>query len=180
MRVTIEHREEAGIISSATKHQYVDCTVLFSEEEKAIIKVRDLYSTNFSIPPATPPVDSVSYWGLPIARLIARLTWIGGIILGFLSVFTRQLGDLAGIMMFGGAIVDLYFGYAGRKLDDRLARYDQTIRLKTLLDEPHLTIWAASPAAAKDKEQQLRDRLNDIKVLLTRSAELPPTQSFEI
>jgi hypothetical protein len=38
MRVTIEHREESAGILGSTKHHFVDCSVEFSEEEKAIIK----------------------------------------------------------------------------------------------------------------------------------------------
>lgn len=180
MRVTIEHREEAGLLVSSSKNYYVDCTVLFSEEEKAVIKVRDLYSQHILLPPETPTPGFFGFYGLPIGRKIARLTWIGGIILGFLSVFTRTLGDLAGMMMFGGVLVDLYFGYAIKKQDNRIMRNGQAIKLKALLDNPKISIWASSPAAAKTKQEELRARLTDIKALLTDSIEIPRPQTFEL
>ena len=45
MRVTMEHREESGIVFDE-KNYYVDTTVVFSEEERAIIKARGLAGQN--------------------------------------------------------------------------------------------------------------------------------------
>ena len=57
---------------------------------------------------------------------------------------------------------------------------DQVVRIKHLLNDPKITIWAATPAAAKDKEETLRARLNDFKQLIAGSTELAPQKTYEL
>lgn len=54
MRVTIEHREATTGVLNSHKQSFVDCTVNFSEEERAIVKERDLYGQGFSVRTSTP------------------------------------------------------------------------------------------------------------------------------
>ena len=54
MRVTIEHRETTTGMTGNHKDCYIDCQVEFSEEEKAIIKARDLYRQGFTVRTSTP------------------------------------------------------------------------------------------------------------------------------
>lgn len=57
MQVTIQHRQKDALLPRK-KLYYVDCTVLFTEEEKAIIHERGLrrhyITTDSGLPPASP------------------------------------------------------------------------------------------------------------------------------
>jgi hypothetical protein len=179
MRVTIQHRETPALVTS-TKNYFIDCSVIFSEEEKAIIEARNLHQSYVHLPPATPPVSKVGWYGLPFARLLARLAWVGAFPAYLFSIAVPSLSTLGTLLLIGGGAGDLYFWYLGKKFDDRIGNNDQAVRLKHLLDGSGITIWAATPAAAKDKEDVLRARLNDFKQLIAGSAALAPQQTYEL
>ena len=74
MRVTIDHRQQTTGLGSKTS-QFVDCVVLFSEEEKAIIKVRGLTDHLIVVDPPSPPPSYREYM-------------IAGVLQGFAPFFT--------------------------------------------------------------------------------------------
>src|SRR5262249_36562138 len=69
MRVSITHRESAAGLSGTKRHYYLDCEVLFSEEEKAIIAARSLSNQFLTLHPAVPPPPRVPHFrGPAVAR----------------------------------------------------------------------------------------------------------------
>ena len=48
MRITFNHREETAGLTGNDHHYFLDCEVLFSEEEKAIVQTRGLANPSYS------------------------------------------------------------------------------------------------------------------------------------
>lgn len=68
MRVTIEHREATSGVLGKHTESYVDCTVQFSEEERAIVQARDLYREGFFVRTSTPLPSQGSTLGTNLMR----------------------------------------------------------------------------------------------------------------
>jgi hypothetical protein len=86
MRVVIEHRQQVTGLGSKIS-QFVDCTVQFSEEEKAIIKKRGLGDHIIVLDPPTPPPTYREYMTAGILQGFAPLFAIIGLCFIFYSVF---------------------------------------------------------------------------------------------
>src|SRR3990167_9638207 len=117
MLVTIEHREQAAGVTGAKRQYFVDCTVEFSEEERAIIKARDLYSHFLLLGRATPPESGGHFAGTLAMRGLGPLVILAGVVLGIVSAFTNSSGDLAGFLFFGGIIMSIVGFFRDRKVD---------------------------------------------------------------
>ena len=182
MRVTINHREESAGLTGGTKHHFVDCSVEFSEEEKAIIKARDLKNTNFIVPSAAPLPTQAAYMGSGIFNSLGRLGVFGGFILGIISALTPHspLGSIAGMMMFFGAILWAWAAFTGRRQNKAIENPDQVIRLGDLLSRGSFTCHAANPACAKSIEDDIKENLASVKQIIRDSAELQTTSTFEL
>jgi hypothetical protein len=182
MRVTIKHREESAGIRGSTKHHFVDCDVVFGEEEKAIIKARDLKNTNFTVPAASPLPSRSAFWGLEILNILGRIGVIGGLPFCLITAFTKSpaLSALANFIFFGGAILWIGAAIAGRSQNKAIENRDQFITLADLLAQGRFTCHAANPAYAKRIEDDIKENLTNVKVVLKESAELQTESTFEL
>jgi len=181
MRVTINHREESAGLTGGTKHHFVDCNIEFSEEEKAIIRGRDLKDTNFTVPSAAPLPSQAAYVGSGLLNSLGRLGVVGGFILGIISAFTGgALGTIAGMMMFFGAILWAWAAFSSRSQNKAIENRDQVIRLGDLLSHGSFTCHAANPAYAKSIEDEIKENLASVKQIIRDSAELQKTSTFEL
>jgi len=174
VRVTIEHREEASGLSGAKRHYYVDCEVLFSEEEKAVIAARGLAKHNFTIDAAVPPPARADYISANLLRGFAPLV--------LLSSCVVELAVNSGLGAFLGlAAIGMFVGSFFLKRKTQIAELpDQTISFERLLDYPRFTIFAIDPARAKGVDDALRNKLAGIKGLLAESADIRTRATFEL
>ena len=181
MRVTIEHREATTGVLNNHKESYVDCTVNFSEEERAIVKERDLYGEGFFVRTSTPVPSQNSILGTGLMRGLGPLMIIGGL---FYGMFVEGLGgvktNFAAPVLFIGIGLTIVGFLRGRKEDKRLEEDVQHITIKQLLNSPKFTVHAWNPAAAKGIEEQIREHLVSLKNLIKNSAEIQATQIFEL
>jgi hypothetical protein len=180
MRVTIEHREKSAGVVGQKKHFFVDCTVEFSEEEKAIIAARKLgeqYIYTSSEVPAGSGIEDFTYANTGL-RVLSRLVALGGfvaLIAGIFRVVPEWLFFLMWIVAFG------IFVY--RKLAERVAEkalVERNITIRDLLKRPRFTVAADTPAAGQEIEENLRDQLAAMKSEIMASAELRQKQTFEL
>lgn len=174
MRVTLEHREETSGITGNQKDTYIDCTVLFSEEEKAIVRQRNLYDQSFQIDAATKLDSSASFVGSGVLRVVGILMVIAGVIAGIAG------SSLGGLLFFVGAGIGIWGWLRGRKQDKRVANPQQDISIKTLLNNPKFTVHAGTPAFAKVVDDEIQQGLKRFKLLISQSAELKEKQTFEL
>jgi hypothetical protein len=174
MRVTIEHREETSGLLRNHKECYVDCTVEFSDEERAIIKTRDLYNNSFDIRTSTPMVSDAAFYGFALLRIPARFMIMGGLVCIVLNV------EPWGYLFFVGVPLEIYCWRTWRKQDKRMDSDQQRITIKRLLTNPHFTVHAWNAGAAKGVEQEIREHLLDIKGNITTSAQLQTKHTFEL
>jgi hypothetical protein len=107
MRVTLGQREEQSRLNGV--QYFVDCSVVFSEEEKAIIAVRGLQDEYFSVPPALPPTTRTAIYGLGAAHFIARIAWVAGCVLGLINIFANSMGNLPSMLLYVGIPADAFF-----------------------------------------------------------------------
>jgi hypothetical protein len=174
MRVTIEHREETSGLLRNHKECYVDCTVEFSDEERAIIKTRDLYNNSFDVRTSTPVVGDVAFYGFALLRIPARFMIMGGLVCIVFNV------EPWGYLFFVGVPLEIYCWWTQRKQDKRMDSDQQRITIKRLLTNPHFTVHAWNAGAAKGVEQGIREHLLDMKGNITTSAQLQTKQTFEL
>jgi hypothetical protein len=175
MRVTIEHREVATGVLGKHKDSYIDCTVNFSEEERAIIKERDLYGQGFSVRTSTPLPPKTSMLGTGLMRLLGPVMMIGGVVWGLAGG-----GTPTGLLFFAGLGFVVYGWLRSRREDKRFETSEQELTLKQLLNHPTFTVHAWNPASAKGLEETIRDNLVGLKNLIQNSAQLQAKQTFEL
>jgi hypothetical protein len=175
VRVTIEHREQTSGIAQSHKQTYIDCSVTFSEEERAIIKERDLYQGGFSIRTSTPIPTKTALTGTGIMRIIGSLMMVVGVVWGIAGG-----GTPTGLLFFGGLGLFVWSWFRARTEDRRLETSEQYISVKQLLAHPNFTVHAWNPASAKGIDQELRDNLAALKNQIQNSAQLKERQTFEL
>ena len=182
MRVTIEHREESAGLTGATKHYFVDCAVAFSEEEKAIIKTRDLYGHNFTVGPATPISSPAAYAGSGALNSLGRLMLVGGGILLLISPLIGEMpyGPLGFFGAIAGGVLWAFAAWKMRQQDNRISDPDQVIKLRSLLSGRPFTVYASSPAGAQEIDDDIRAALGNTKELIVASSEIKAKQTFEL
>jgi hypothetical protein len=100
MRVTIDHRQQTTGLGG-TQSQFVACTVQFSEEEKAIIRVRGLTDHLIVLDNPRPPPSYREYMtaGIllafsPLFAIIGFWSVVYGVLNLIFSQGQRGLGDV--------------------------------------------------------------------------------------
>jgi hypothetical protein len=175
MRVTIQHREATTGIAQNHKQTYIDCSVVLSDEERAIIKAHDLYQEGFSIRTSTPLPTQTSIANVALMRPIGILLMAIGVIWGLAGG-----GVGTGTLFIIGLALLLFSFFGGRKQEARLDSSEQEVTLKQLLSNPVFTIHAWNPAAAKGIDEELRDKLAALKNQIDASATLKAKETFEL
>ena len=173
MRVTISHREEVNGLMRRGRDYFVDCAVEFSEEERAIIRARDLHYS-FVIRSAAAPPSYSAYVGIGMLRLVSFVIIIGGLA----SMITQSSGG--GFLLFAGIALAIFSWLYGYLQDRRINKTEQEVTLRSLLSGRVLTVYAFNPLYASAAEQQIRDELGHIKALIGVSTELQPARTFEL
>jgi hypothetical protein len=171
MRVTMEHREEAMGITGR-KACFVDCKVEFSEEERAIIRERDLYAKHFTIGAATPVPSATSFFSTNMMRLLGRILIIVGLIASFKTGY--------GFLFFIGLGLELYGWFRTKREDTRFNNHEQKITVKQLLNNPTFTVHAGDVGYAKVVDQEIHRHLVDLKTVLKANTEVQAKQTFEL
>src|SRR5579862_1647355 len=181
MRVTIEHREVATGVIKNHKESYVDCTVNLSEEERAIVKERDLYGEGFTVRTSTPLPTQTHFFSTGIMRVVGRFMMIGGFIYGmFVEGLAHANTNFGAPILFIGIGLEVYGWLRTRKEDKRIESDEQRITVKQLLNKPAFTVHAWNPAAAKGIEQDIREHLTSLKYIIQNSAQIQAKQTFEL
>jgi hypothetical protein len=173
MRVTIEHREQTTGVIGNHKECYLDCKVEFSEEERAIIKARDLYDEGFTVRTSTPAPKRTTIYGTNLMRLVGRVAMVAGVILGI-------AGTNFGFLFFVGLGLEIWGWLRYRAEERRMDSEEQTITVKQLLSNPVFSIHAWSAGYAKIIDEEVREHLVKLKNLIELSAEVRATQTFEL
>ena len=173
MRVSIRHREEEFGLSGAGRRYYVDCEVLFSEEEKAIVAARGLAGNVFTVDPPVPPPDAVEHLS---AQALKPIGWT---VLCFSPIIGIFNGGLGSLMIFA-AIGMLVTAFALRRKVAIASIPQQVISLRRLLDVPRFTVYAPDPVRAQNADQAIRKHLTTLKSFLVGSIEIPKPETFEL
>jgi hypothetical protein len=181
VRATITHRVEDGLLPS-TKRYYVDCTVLFSEEEKAIIRTRGLGSHYIVADPETPPPGAGTGTVGRLLIAVSPLVFLSGCIagIGMTLAGRNHAGDSAAGFSFFAALA-LFLGGATLKRHVRIAEQpQQTIMLSRLLVNPSFFVFAVDNARAKAVDVELRDTLARLKEGLFVNRDIVAAETFEL
>lgn len=161
MRVTIDHREVPGLLGKT--NFYVDCTVAFSEAEKAVIRNRQLGRHSISVFADIPigagiiPGGYVA-WGLTI---VSRLSFIVAPVTMVLAA-AHVIGE--GWMVLAVAVAVAAFAYkhwASRRWTKSVS--DREITLNELMRTPKFTVHALDAYVAQNMEKSICGQLYDLK-----------------
>ena len=181
MRVTIEHREATSGVLGTHKQSYVDCTVQFSEEERAIVQARDLYREGFFVRTSTPLPSSGSTLGTGLMRGFGPLLIVAGLLYGMIvEGLAHAQTNFGAPALFLGIGLTVFGFFRSRKEDKRFETDEQHITVKQLLDKPTFTVHAWNPAAAKGIDEDIRQNLAGLKSLIQNSAQIQAKQTFEL
>jgi len=181
VQVTIRHRQEDGLLPNKKLH-YVDCTVLFSEEEKAIIEARGLgrhyIVTDSSVPP--PPAAH-----RPLAtalKALSPLVFLGGCVSGFGVMIANHGhgGEAVACLSFFAALGMLLGGIALKRHVRVAEQPRQTITLGRLLSNPSFAAYAFDNARAKILDLELRETLTRLKEGLLVNRDIKALETFEL
>jgi hypothetical protein len=186
MRVVIEHRQVVTGLGSKIS-QFVDCTVQFSEEEKAIVKKRGLGDHIIVLDPPTPPPAYREYMTAGILQGFAPLFAMIGLALIFFTVFDTLSGGrnsgstgLFGVLLFVGSPIGWAIGFLmDRSMDIRFTHPKQHVSIRSMLAGP-FTVFSPDPAYSDLVVDQIRERLTFLKLVISGSAEPRQRQTYEL
>lgn len=172
MRVTMEQREKPGITASE-KNYYVDTTVHFSEEERAIIHARGMGRQRAAAGflgriPSDVALELPAYLracGPPAIAITVLIWWFVNGPLGFI--------------LFLAAASAWAYGYIA-PIEHAKALKEHVVEVRDLLKNPTFSFFAETPAHAKVLAEVIAGQLKDLKQLITESAELGAAQTFEL
>ena len=172
MRVTMEHREESGIVFDE-KNYYVDTTVVFSEEERAIVQARGLggqkaASGYRSKPPSDAALVTAEY---------LRAFGPGALALSALIGFFGS-GPL-GAFLFLAAAAGWAYGYIA-PIQYAQANKEHVVEVRHIIANQTFAFYAETPAHAKGLADRLAAQLAELKHIITESAELGAKNTFEL
>jgi hypothetical protein len=181
VRVTIEHREATGGVTGSRRDYYIDCTVHFSEEERAIIKARDLHREGISVRAATPLPTKAALGGNFALFAIGPPMIIGGLLYG---LFGEGLAGIKTNVAFPILLIGLVCTFSGfvrfQRGSKRAEAPEQTITMGQLLSTPTFTVHASNPASAKGIEDGVREKLTYLRNLVSNSADISTRRTFEL
>jgi hypothetical protein len=190
MRVVIEHRQVVTGLGGKIS-QFVDCTVQFSEEEKAIIKKRGLGDHIIVLDPPTPPPAYREYMTAGILQGFAPLFAIIGFGLIGYSLFlvlqaigtgrsmTGGVPGLGILLLFGSPIGWAVGFLMDRSMDIRFTHPKQHISVRSMLAGP-FTVFSPDPAYSDLVVDQIKERLTYLKLVISGSARPRQRQTYEL
>jgi hypothetical protein len=172
MRVTMEHREESALVPGE-KNYYVDTTVQFSEEERAIIQARGLGSQKAAAGYRSKIPSDVAL------ELPAYLRAFGPMALALSVVIGIFEGAQQGVLLFLAAAAGWAYGYIAPILHARAIR-EHVVLVRHVISDPTFAFYAETPAHAKGLANGIAEQLTDLKRLITESADLGAKYTFEL
>jgi hypothetical protein len=180
VRVTIRHRQQDGLVPNKKLH-YVDCTVLFSEEENAIIRERGLGRHFIETDPEQSPPPGSSRTLATLMKALAPLLFLGGCAAGIgMTIGGAHSADSVTGTCWLAALA-LYLGGVALKRHVRVAEQPrQTITLGRLLVNPSFSAYAFDNARAKVLDGEIRDALTRLKDGLLVNRDIKEAESFEL
>jgi len=186
MRVTIDHRQKMTGLGSS-QSQFVECLVHFSEEEKAIIRVRGLNDHVVVLDPPSPPPSHREYMTAGVLRGFSPLAGIIGfwtlVFAMFAPILTgRAGGDFAplGALLFFGSPIAWAIGFMmDRSIDIRFTHPKQHVSIRSMLAGP-FTVYSPDPAYSDLVAEQIKERLAILKSTISGSAEMRQRQTYEL
>jgi hypothetical protein len=187
MRVTINHRQRTTGLGS-TESQFVDCTVQFSEEEKAIIRVRGLADHLIVLDNPRPSPSYREYMTAGILLAFSPLFGLVGfwtLVYAVINVFLSGWASATAYAVIGGVlIVFAPFGWAigflmDRAMNHRFTHPKQFVTIREMLLHP-FTVHSPDPAYSDLIVDQIRERLAVLKGVIIGSAEMRGRQTYEL
>jgi hypothetical protein len=181
VRVTITHRQEDGLLPTK-KLNFVDCTVLFSEEEKEIIRARGL-GLHYIITDSEIPPPSTSHRALStLLKAVAPLLLLAGCVAGCGMAISGNGpgGDTVTGLSFFAALAMFLAGVALKRHVRIAEQPKQTITLNRLLGNPTFAIYALDNARAKAVDDELRETLARLKDGLLINRDITQPDTFEL
>jgi hypothetical protein len=178
MRVTISHREVTAGLFAHPRHYFIDVTLVFSEEERAIVDTRKLYPNTVDL---SPGFLGSSVFYVPVSVIKACLIsspflFLSGCMVGCVGIVaqTGGLGSLLVILSFLAFGFGLYAAYFVRH------GFRNEITIGEMLSASAFSVMTFNPVQAKLVDAKMRERLADFKRFLEGSVELAPKETFEL
>lgn len=168
MRVTLDHKEEKGLLSTQNR---VECEVIFSEEEKAIIRERGLREYSISVS------GLITADTGEVRRRYALKAGLACVLAIVSILFSTGNNAIAPAIFFVACGYALYCGY-------RFLRPgggpDTKITVGTLLERGRFSVETGDVATSKFIIEQIEKELRGIKGVFGQNVEPVARRSVEI
>jgi hypothetical protein len=168
----MQHREVEGLTSD-NKSYFVDTTVQFSEEERAIIQMRGLAGQKAAAGYRSKiPSDAA----LVLPAWLRALAPLGVALAALVGIF---MSTPLGFLLFFAAAGGWAYGYIAPILHANAIK-EHIVEIRHVMNNPAFSFYAETPAHAKILASQILEQLTDLKQLISQSAELGAKQTFEL
>jgi len=168
----MEHREATGIAFGENAY-YVDTTVRFSEEERAIIQARGLGSQGAAAGYRSKiPSDAA-------LELPAYLRAFGPMAVAISALVGFFMSGPLGFLLFLGAAGGWAYGYIAPILHAKAIK-KHIVEVRHIMSNPAFSFYAPTPAHAKGLAHEVTTQLTELKGLITDSTELGAALTFEL
>jgi hypothetical protein len=161
MRVTIDHRE--AISAFGRKQFFVDCTVQFSEAERAVIRNRQLGDHNIAVDHDIPWFRSIR--GYIAVLIVLRLTFILSLVAILPTLVIPSLLGMSGgwwiiVAMVCGAS---YFYRKHLERQFKKSAEKRHISLSQMMKRSKFTVYAPDAYLASEAEKSILTQISDLK-----------------
>lgn len=181
MQVTFQHRE---VQEFGGKSYYVDCTALFSEEEKAVIRNREFgRGIRFSSPRRAAGLTgseravSTIWMFTDNIHILTVFVPLGGFLWASVAIngSTSFFGPL---FVFGAPVLYLVGKYMAHRDDHSTDQ--QLVTFDDLFAGRPFTVWAFNPMDAKEKEKEVEGTFARLKQQIKENTELGEKRTVEL
>jgi len=171
MRLTIDHKEVPGVFKPS---YHINCTVLFTEEEKAIINARGLRGYEVYT-----PTGGTTTLNPAETRRVYALKGAAAAGVSFLSLFFLGPASTRGFVAMIFVATAIYAAWCGFRWLKPKYEMVNSITLGTLITHKGFVVQVASPQDAKEAELSLEGAFALLKEDLLQNAELPTSKVHE-
>ncbi len=174
MKLSTEYREETVGVLKGTKDHYLVCHVEFSDEERAVIQERGLYSQFITLPADRGLPTRMGAYGLRAIKVIGMIIAPIGLLISCAIATSPSTYGADGTIAFLALVVGIglfvYAQYTERKNQKLMDNPEQTITIGSLLTKPDFLVHAYAPAQAQVYEEEIRTIFQSLASTIRDSA----------
>jgi hypothetical protein len=184
MKLSTEYREETVGVLKGRKDHYLVCHVEFSDEERAVIQERGLYSQFITLPADRGLPTRMGAYGLRAMKVIGMIIAPIGLLISCAIATSPSTYGADGTIAFSTLVVGVglfvYAKYTERQNEKLMDNPEQKITIGSLLTKPDFLVHSYTPAEAQAYEEEVRTTFQSLAYAIRESAPVPEKNTYEL